>query len=47
MLNWFDALDSFEDSAFIKDYFSADFVKISFAAIERDKAVDLGAGVAP
>lgn len=25
---------------------SADFVKISFAAVEKDKAVDLGAGVA-
>jgi len=34
MLNWFDALDSFEDSSFIKDYFGADFVRI-FSAIKR------------
>jgi glutamine synthetase len=34
MLNWYDALDSFEDSPFIKDYFSADFVKI-FSAVKR------------
>jgi glutamine synthetase len=34
MLNWFDALDSFEDSKFIKDYFGADFVKI-FSAVKR------------
>jgi glutamine synthetase len=34
MLNWFDALDSLEGSPFIKDYFSADFVKI-FSAVKR------------
>jgi glutamine synthetase len=33
-LNWFDALDAFEDSKFIADYFGADFVKI-FSAVKR------------
>ena len=34
MLNWFDALDAFEDSKFIKDYFGPEFVRI-FSAIKR------------
>jgi glutamine synthetase len=34
MLNWFDALDSFEDSTFIKDYFGPEFVHI-FSAVKR------------
>jgi glutamine synthetase len=33
-LNWYDALDAFEDSKFIADYFGADFVKI-FSAVKR------------
>lgn len=33
-LNWFDALDAFEDSKFIADYFGAEFVKI-FSAVKR------------
>jgi glutamine synthetase len=33
-INWFDALDAFEASAFIRDYFGADFVKV-FSAIKR------------
>ncbi|MBL8782360.1 MAG: glutamine synthetase [Alphaproteobacteria bacterium] len=33
-LNWFDALDAFEESKFIVDYFGADFVKI-FSAVKR------------
>ena len=34
MLNWFDALDAFEDSKFIANYFGADFVRI-FSAVKR------------
>jgi glutamine synthetase len=34
MLNWFDALDAFEDSKFIADYFGPSFVKI-FSAVKR------------
>lgn len=34
MLNWFDALDAFEDSKFIKEYFGPDFVKV-FSAVKR------------
>ena len=33
-INWFDALDAFEASAFIKDYFGAEFVRV-FSAIKR------------
>jgi glutamine synthetase len=34
MLNWFDALDAFEDSKFIANYFGPDFVRI-FSAVKR------------
>jgi glutamine synthetase len=33
-INWYDALDAFETSAFIKDYFGSDFVRI-FSAVKR------------
>ena len=33
-INWFDALDSFEASSFIKDYFGPEFVRV-FSAIKR------------
>ena len=34
MLNWYDALDALETSAFIKDYFGPEFVK-TFSAVKR------------